>query len=213
MAWTTPRTWVTNETVTAAIMNAHVRDNLKETSTATAQASGDLIYADASKSMGDRLPIGPAGSTLHSDGSDPVWRQAATDSLPNESGQCLSTSYGPLRANTSNENKPYDFSREVEVTLDTDTAALVAIVATLGHANAGSTSYLSFSISGATTSASTPYRSVEYEPNSADEQARVGATTLVTLTAGENTFTLECASSTSVTAAYIADPIISVVAL
>jgi hypothetical protein len=28
MAWTTPRTWVTNETVTAAVMNTHVRDNL-----------------------------------------------------------------------------------------------------------------------------------------------------------------------------------------
>jgi hypothetical protein len=28
MAWTTPRTWSTGETVTAAIMNAHVRDNL-----------------------------------------------------------------------------------------------------------------------------------------------------------------------------------------
>lgn len=29
MAWTTPRTWVAGETVTAAIMNTHVRDNLK----------------------------------------------------------------------------------------------------------------------------------------------------------------------------------------
>lgn len=28
MAWTTPRTWVTNEQVTAALMNTHVRDNL-----------------------------------------------------------------------------------------------------------------------------------------------------------------------------------------
>lgn len=28
MAWTTPRTWVAGETVTAAIMNTHVRDNL-----------------------------------------------------------------------------------------------------------------------------------------------------------------------------------------
>jgi hypothetical protein len=28
MAWTTPRTWATSELVTAAIMNAHVRDNL-----------------------------------------------------------------------------------------------------------------------------------------------------------------------------------------
>lgn len=28
MAWTTPRTWVTDELVTATIMNTHVRDNL-----------------------------------------------------------------------------------------------------------------------------------------------------------------------------------------
>ena len=28
MAWTTPRTWVTSELVTAAFMNTHVRDNL-----------------------------------------------------------------------------------------------------------------------------------------------------------------------------------------
>ena len=28
MAWTTPRTWVTDELVTASIMNTHVRDNL-----------------------------------------------------------------------------------------------------------------------------------------------------------------------------------------
>jgi hypothetical protein len=28
VAWTTPRTWTTGETVTAAIMNAHVRDDL-----------------------------------------------------------------------------------------------------------------------------------------------------------------------------------------
>ena len=29
MAWTSPRTWVASEVVTAAIMNTHVRDNLK----------------------------------------------------------------------------------------------------------------------------------------------------------------------------------------
>jgi hypothetical protein len=28
MAWTTPRTWVAAETVTASIMNTHIRDNL-----------------------------------------------------------------------------------------------------------------------------------------------------------------------------------------
>jgi len=29
MAWTTPRTWVTGEVVTASIMNTHIRDNLR----------------------------------------------------------------------------------------------------------------------------------------------------------------------------------------
>jgi hypothetical protein len=29
MAWTSPRTWVAGETVTAALMNTHVRDNMK----------------------------------------------------------------------------------------------------------------------------------------------------------------------------------------
>ena len=29
MAWTAPRTWVAGETVTAAMLNAHLRDNLK----------------------------------------------------------------------------------------------------------------------------------------------------------------------------------------
>lgn len=29
MAWTSPRTWVSGETLTAALLNVHVRDNLK----------------------------------------------------------------------------------------------------------------------------------------------------------------------------------------
>lgn len=29
MAWTSPRTWVSGETLTAALLNTHVRDNLK----------------------------------------------------------------------------------------------------------------------------------------------------------------------------------------
>ena len=35
MAYTTPRTWVTGETVTAALMNTHVRDNLSYLKTQT----------------------------------------------------------------------------------------------------------------------------------------------------------------------------------
>lgn len=42
MAWTSPRTWVAGETVTAAVMNTHVRDNLK--------AIGDPLTAYGSAS-------------------------------------------------------------------------------------------------------------------------------------------------------------------
>lgn len=38
MAWTAPRTWVTGETVTAALMNTHVRDNLTALKAATLPA-------------------------------------------------------------------------------------------------------------------------------------------------------------------------------
>ena len=42
MAWTSPRTWVANEVVTAALMNTHVRDNLSALSTHThTGAAGD----------------------------------------------------------------------------------------------------------------------------------------------------------------------------
>lgn len=41
MAWTSPRTWVSSEVVTAAIMNTHVRDNFKAIGDAwTAWGSG-----------------------------------------------------------------------------------------------------------------------------------------------------------------------------
>lgn len=33
MAWTTPRTWTPGETVTASMMNVHVRDNLSDLNT------------------------------------------------------------------------------------------------------------------------------------------------------------------------------------
>lgn len=40
MAWTTPRTWTTSETVTAALMNTHVKDNLSHLITGIRSASG-----------------------------------------------------------------------------------------------------------------------------------------------------------------------------
>jgi hypothetical protein len=66
MAWTNPRTWVTDEVVTAAVMNTHVRDNLSAlgpdgatsaswTPSLTGSTSGGTDPADA----GREYQIGP----------------------------------------------------------------------------------------------------------------------------------------------------------
>lgn len=45
MAWSTPRTWVTNEVISASIMNTHVRDQLLETAPAKVTTANDIVYA------------------------------------------------------------------------------------------------------------------------------------------------------------------------
>lgn len=50
MAWTTPRTWVTAEVVTAAVMNTHVRDNLLAIDTLVGIAGG--TYTDGGILLG-----------------------------------------------------------------------------------------------------------------------------------------------------------------
>lgn len=57
MAWTAPRTWVTSEIVTAAIMNSHVRDNLLETAPAKAAAAGGIIATSGANSVVNRLIV------------------------------------------------------------------------------------------------------------------------------------------------------------
>ena len=51
MAWTAPRTWTTNEVVSKAIMDAHVRDNLLETAPAKATAAGELFEATGANAI------------------------------------------------------------------------------------------------------------------------------------------------------------------
>lgn len=60
MAWTAPRTWVTDEVVSASQLNAHVRDNLLETAPAKAAASGDLFQATGATAIA-ALTLGTEG--------------------------------------------------------------------------------------------------------------------------------------------------------
>jgi hypothetical protein len=51
MAWTAPRTWVSGETLTAALLNTHLRDNISETASAKAAAAGDIFVATAANAL------------------------------------------------------------------------------------------------------------------------------------------------------------------
>ena len=61
MAWTTPRTYTTGEVITAAILNAHIRDNFNETAPAKVTTAGDIVYATAANTL-TRLASGTANA-------------------------------------------------------------------------------------------------------------------------------------------------------
>lgn len=55
MAWTAPRTWIAGETLTAALLNTHVRDNMLQTEAALATGGGYFVGA-ALNSIVERKP-------------------------------------------------------------------------------------------------------------------------------------------------------------
>ena len=78
MAWTAPRTWVTGETVTAALLNTHVRDNLLQTATAKVTTAGDITHATAANTL-TRLGVGALDQFLVGGASAPKWAKELGD--------------------------------------------------------------------------------------------------------------------------------------
>lgn len=66
MAWTSPRTWVSGESLTAALLNTHVRDNENETAPAKVTTKGDIVAATAANTIA-RVAIGSDGAILVAD--------------------------------------------------------------------------------------------------------------------------------------------------
>jgi hypothetical protein len=204
MAWTAPRTWTTGEVVTAAMMNAHIRDNLLETSAATATTAGDIVYADAANSMGSRLGIASAPGILATTGSAPVWRSVA-QLVGDVSNTTTSSSFVDFDA--------FDpVGTAVTVTLTTGTRALIWFGARgLSTTTAGANVQLSYRVSGATTTASSIAWEIFHESGAANDTDGFGRAHLATLTAGSNTFTVQ--ALTSAGTATILYPYIIVMAL
>lgn len=185
MAWTAPASATTGQVVTAAFWNAQVKDNMLETAAATAQAAGDLIYADAANSMGARRAKPAAdGSFLVSDIAVSAinWRTVAADA--DTAGFAnTNTSYIGLDA--------WGFDAEVEVLVNSGTNALVFLQARLSNNTAGQTTFLSYLVSGASSVVPAANRGISYESSNANDQAEFGGAILQTgLNFGNNRFTL-----------------------
>lgn len=91
MAWTSPRTWVAGETVTAALMNTHVRDNLLETTPAKVTTQGDIVYATGANAIA-RLAKGTKyqGLRMNSGATAPEWANAPI-TIPKTADETIST--------------------------------------------------------------------------------------------------------------------------
>lgn len=193
MAWTDPsgHVWTTGETVTAANMNTYIRLNLQETCPATVTTAGDLAYADAANSMGSRLGIGAAGSSLVSTGSAPIWRAYAVlvgDNNYTAPGSGGPTSYTALNA------AGWGTGTNVTVTIQTGTQALVwhgvqSIVMSSFAAN--DLVSVTYAISGATTLAAADAQAFLFDSLPVSQRHSGMRMTVPTLTAGSNTFTVQ----------------------
>jgi hypothetical protein len=78
MAWTAPRTWVTGEIVTAALLNAQIKGNMDLSAPAKLTTAGDMLYATGANATA-RLAKGTNGNILHQASCAPAW--TATPSI------------------------------------------------------------------------------------------------------------------------------------
>ena len=66
MAWTAPRTWVTGETVTAALMNTHIRDNLLA-------IGGTFVYKSADETVNNSITLQDDNDLKFTVGANELW--------------------------------------------------------------------------------------------------------------------------------------------
>ena len=127
MAWTTPRTWVTGEVVTAALLNAQIKGNMDLSAPAKLTTAGDMLYATGANATA-RLAKGTNGNILHQASCAPAWT-----ACPSIAGITLS---GALDANGTVDADVTDFdvlsSGDIDLVSSANAAAAVYIAQSTG---------------------------------------------------------------------------------
>ena len=101
MAFTTPRTWVTGEVVTAALLNAQIKGNMDLSAPAILTTAGDILYASGSNTPARLAKDTNSTRVLTNTGTSnvPAWAQVTltsgvTGTLPVGNGGTGITSLG-----------------------------------------------------------------------------------------------------------------------
>ena len=164
MAWNAPITWVANSVLTAAQLNAQLRDNMSETAPAKAATPGSHFVTTAANTIAERRIVTATVATTQN--------IATTTPGPPATGTYLDlTTPGP------------------SVTLTTGANALIWITAQGSHSVADRRVWAGFNVSGATTLAAADARAVGIITSSTTMGPRATVCVqLSTLTPGSNTF-------------------------
>lgn len=148
MAWSSPRTWVTNEIVTAAQLNQEIRDNLGCFTSMIAYTDGALLsgWADYTSTLGGRYVVATptSGSTTGTVGT------ALSNKENRETGTHNHTITDPGHAHT--ENAYYSTGIDVANIFGTTPADTTPMPTTLS-----STTGISLATSGSVAGTNAPY--------------------------------------------------------
>ena len=155
---------------------------------------GDIEYRSATANTNTRLAVGTSGQVLTVSGGVPAWQTAAS-AIPANASATVDT------LQSTNSTTYTDLATAgPAVTVTTGTKALVIVTAEMRCEDGGVKMFMSYAVSGATTVAASDEVAVQQQPAASfgtKAGGRASAASVVTLTAGSNTFTAKYRLSTN----------------